>query len=125
MKLYNLLLFEEFYSQVQNTTMPIATAYKLSKLKTIFNSDIEFYQTELQKIFMDCVERDADGQYKISDDGQNYVLKPDKIQEFQTRYSELRAVEVEMDENLKLELDELGSSNMTPKQLENIVCFLK
>lgn len=128
MYLYNTLSFSEFYNSISSNKIDITLAYKINKIINAISKDLDFYQTELQKIFEDCVEKDENNNFKMTQDNQNYIIKKDKEKEFKQRYLDLKMIPVVLDDNLKLDLDDLiklEKMEITPQELLLIQDFLK
>lgn len=124
MKLFNIIAFNDFYASIAQEEMNITVAYKLNRIIEATSKDMNFYNTELQKIFEDDVEKEGD-QYKTTEDGMNFVLKPGKAQDFEKRFAELRQIEVDFNESYKIDIETLENFNITPLQLGQIQDFIK
>lgn len=126
MKLYNIIAFNDFYLQNSDKQMNIKTSYALNNILVKCNTDIEFYNNELQKIFDDCVEKTEDGKYKMTDDDENFIVKTNKINEFEERYNDLRQLDInDLSDNDKIDLELLEDLNISPAQLLQIQGFIK
>lgn len=123
--MYEIVAFNDFYTNhIAKQQVSMTVAYKINKIVQATKTDLEFYQTELVKIFDDCVEQE-DGKYKLSEDGQNFVIKKDKISEFEERFTNLRNFEVEFNEDLRLEVEAFEGLEVSPQEILNITNFLK
>ena len=124
MKMKNAMDFIYFYESIANENMPIDLAYKLMKIVNNLQQDRDFYTTELNKIFEDCVVKEDD-KFKLAPDKQQFVLKDGKKDEFEKRANELQDIEVKFDERLKLDIQDFKGVSISPKNLTSIQEFFK
>lgn len=125
MQLYQVIAFNDFYKTISSTSMNITLAYKLNKIIDSIDKDINFYQVELKKIFEDCVEKNENGQFKMTEDNQNFIIKENKIEEFEQRFNDLTKIEVPFNEEYKIDMSLLENIDITPAQLMQIQDFIK
>lgn len=125
MKMYEIVAFNDFYiNHISKQQISISVAYKVNKIMQAIKTDLEFYQSELQKIFDDCVEQE-NGQYKRTEDQKNFIIKEGSIEEFEQRYTDLQQFEVTFDDDLKLDVDAFEGLEVSPQEILNITNFLK
>lgn len=123
--MYEIVAFNDFYiNHISKQQISISVAYKVNKIMQAIKTDLEFYQSELQKIFDDCVEQE-NGQYKRTEDQKNFIIKEGSIEEFEQRYTDLQQFEVTFDDDLKLDVDAFEGLEVSPQEILNITNFLK
>lgn len=104
--------------------LPIKLSYKIMKLLVSLEVELEFYKKQIQEILKDCAVIKEDGQLSMSEDGSTIDLKPEKIQEFETRKNELFGMEVEVTD-FQFTLEELEHLSLTPKDMYALENFIK
>lgn len=123
--MYEIVAFNDFYiNHISQQQISISVAYKVNKIMQAIKTDLEFYQSELQKIFDDCVEQE-NGLYKRTEDQKNFIIKADSIEEFEQRYTDLQQFEVTFDDDLKLDVEAFEGLEVSPQEILNITNFLK
>lgn len=96
--------------------LPIKLSYKLMKILSELEPELQFYQTKLQELIDSCAEKNADGSIVYTDNNESIKLIPEKSQEFTTQYNELFNMEIEIND-FNFTLDELENLELTPKEL--------
>jgi len=110
MKLIDVQSVDMLYSKLGNRSgMPIKTTYKVLKLFEGIKKDVEFYKEELQKIVDEYAERNEDGEFVYTENGQGVKIKEGKLDECTEKLDALAEVEVEVP-NIKFKIDELPDS---------------
>ncbi len=86
--------------QIKNIFKPdmkfkdIQVGYKVMKFLKSIENDIIFYDTKLTEIAQECAEKEGD-KIKTTENG-NLILAKDKIQEWESRVSDLANIEIEV-----------------------------
>lgn len=124
MKISNLLSFPAFYAATKNEKLPLKTAYKLSKLNTAIESELEFYRSKLQEIIGECGELDENGHPIPTNDGQGLKIKAGMEQECMTRINELAAIDVNLPE-MTFSLDDFGNMELSAEEIAAILPFVE
>ena len=99
--------------------LPIKLSYKIMKILSDLESELQFYRTQLQELLQECAQMDEEGNLKFTEDGENFLLKTDKIEEFHNRYDELTNMDIELEDRF-FTLKELENLELTPQDLYNI-----
>ena len=81
----DILGFNSNSQKLFSEKMPLACAYKLSKIQKILADEIEFYQKKYLEIIEEYGKKDENGKLMYSNDGQVVLLKEDKISEAQSK----------------------------------------
>lgn len=112
------------FQGANNKKMPIRTAYKMAKLITKLESDVNFYRTKFSEILDEYCLRDDNGNYVMVDDGLAYKIQEGREQECQSRISELDNLQIELPD-IKFTLDELDYLSLTPEEVREIMVFIE
>ena len=99
-------LFDVFSKLKSAKTLPIRTAYKLSKLLKVLESDHDFYVTNLNELIQTYAERNEDGAPALTEDGNGIRIRKDSLDEFESKINALWTIETTMPD-LKFSLEEL------------------
>lgn len=112
---------EEFFTEA---SLPLKGAYKINKIRKALDKEGEFYSTKFQEIVNTYAKKDENGNLVFSDDGEQIIIQPDKIDECNEALSELQKLEVEID-NYNLTIEDLGENlECTPDELDALMPFL-
>ena len=123
MKIYSTIDFIPFYNKVKEQPMPAKTAYRLAKIYQAVQNDFTFYQDHLSKILHKYGELDEKGDLIPIDDGKGIKLKPGVQDDCLAEIQELQDIESEIHFE-PIPIDELKDTELTPKDLEEIMEFL-
>ena len=124
-----MILFNEAYqihtvlSVFTEQKLPIKLSYKIMKILSSLEPEITFYRTRLQEVIDECAVKTENGEYVFTDNGENIQIQPDKVEEFNTRYTELQEMDIEI-EDFKFTLDELEILELSPKDLFALQPFI-
>jgi len=121
-KLINIMEINSIFSKYYNSKLPIKTSFKIMKFSQSVEKEVEFFKNKLAEIVDQTAEKDADGRLKQING--EYILIPEKIDDFNQQYNELQEIEVEI-EDLKFSLNELESLELTPQELYTIQDFIE
>lgn len=112
---------EEFFTEA---SLPLKGAYKINKIRKALEKEGEFYSTKFQEIVNTYAKKDENGNLVFSDDGEQIIIQPGKIDECNDALSELQKLEVEID-NYNLTIEDLGENlECTPDELDALMPFL-
>lgn len=113
--------FKEAAVTFKERALPLQGAYKLMKISNVLDKDMEFYQTKFQEIIDTYGEKDEDGNYKFSDDGNQIIIKDGKVDECNKALQDLLDMQVTFD-NLDFTIENLGDDvECTPEELEGLM----
>jgi hypothetical protein len=116
--IYNVL------SKFNDQKLPIRLSYKIMKIVSGLETELDFYKRELQNIIQDCGEHDEEGNLIYTDDNQNIKLQQDKVEEFNERYFELINMDIDF-KQFNFKLAELENLELTPKDLYILNNFIE
>lgn len=123
MKINEALTFRSLYFRLKDEPLNIKLAYKLNKLNLRTLSEVEFYETSLQKILKECAQIDENGNLKATEDGTGILIKPEYLEECHSKINELESIEFEAD--IKFTLDELEELKITPAELSCLINLIE
>lgn len=123
MKMFEILELQSLYNSILNVKLPIKTAYKFARLMKRAESEIEFYQTKFQEIIAEYGEKDENGQYKLTEDGQSIVISTGKERECNRKIMELRDLDVEIG-NISFTFDEMEKLEGLNVSISELACIM-
>lgn len=106
-----------------NKTLPLKGAFKLNRIKKDVEKDFSFYQDKFREILEKYAERDENGEIKLSEDGEQIIIKDGEFEKCTEELQNLNNMEVEID-NYDFNIDELGDIDCTPEDLEVLMPIL-
>lgn len=123
MKMYEVLGLQNFYTSVQDKKMPIKTTYKLSRLASKVEKEIEFYSKEFAKI-VDTYAQKENGELVYSEDMTSIKIIPGKEDECSEKIYELKEIEVDLGD-FSFSLEEFEDLDLTLAEMSSILPFIK
>lgn len=123
-KISEIIDLREIADELRGKTLPLPGAYKLTKIINNLEKDFNFYSEKFQEIVATYAQKNEDGSYKFSEDGEQILIQTDKIDECNQKLEELLDLEVTLD-NLDFSIENLGENfECTPNDLEKLMPFL-
>ena len=123
MKMYEVLVLQNFYTSVQDKKMPIKTTYKLSRLANRVEKEIEFYSKEFAKI-VDAYALKENGKFVYSEDMTSIKIIPGKEDECNDKIMELKDLEVDLS-GFEFSLEEFENLELTLAEMSSILPLVK
>lgn len=123
MKMYEVLMLQNFYASVQDKKMPIKTAYKLSRLARRAEEEVQFYQKEYTRIIDEYAQKE-NGQLVFSEDMTSIKIIPGKEEECTAKIIELKELEIDMS-NFEFTISELENLELTLGEMDAILSLIK
>ena len=123
MKMYEVLALQNFYTSVQDKKMPIKTTYKLSRLASRVEKEIEFYSKEFAKI-VDVYALKENGELVYSEDMTSIKIIPGKEAECSDKIMELKDLEVDLS-GFEFSLEEFENLELTLAEMSSILPLVK
>lgn len=116
MRIQKIFAMEEAIKNLKSKKLPIKTAYQLLKLAEFVTTETDNYRNLFHQILDEYAEKNEDGSFVFSEDGENVILKKDYIKEANEKVSELNQLEVDIPytfdlrefENLEISLEDLA-----------------
>lgn len=124
MKMYEILELSNLYNSIKDTKMPIKTTYKFSRLMRRAEQELNFYSEEFGKIIETYAKTDENGNYCFSPDGQSIEIIDGKSVECNTKITELRNLEVDIND-IKFSLDEIDCLNISITELSCLMSLIE
>lgn len=124
MKMYEVLDLQSLYKSIANTKLPLKTTYKLARLMKRTEEELAFYQQKFNEIIEEFGEKEENGQYKITADGQSIAIIPGKETECNNKLIELRNLDVSI-EDIKFSVAELESLNVSINEISCLISLIE
>ena len=124
LKMYEIVDFPSFFEKVRNQKLSFKTSYRLTILAGEIEKHINFYQENFRNLLNTYGKKDENGNIMPTADGQGIMLIEETIPEFNTKYNELRMLDVELPE-VSFGVDEFGDTELTPMEVYTIKPFIK
>ena len=106
------------------TSLPLKVAYKLNKIRKAVDKEADFYAEKFQEIVDTYAKKDESGELVFSEDNEQILIQPDKVEECNQKLTELQNLETQI-ENYGLKIDDFGDDmQCTPDELEILMPFL-
>ena len=115
------LALQPVYDLIKKKTLPIKTAYKLSRLFKVIDNEARFYTEQLNTIIEQYALRDENGDKVTTNEGNSIQIAPDYVELTSQKINELLSLDVELPD-LLFSLDELDSLGLT---MEEVNAFFK
>ncbi len=104
--------------------LPLPVAYKLNKLNSATEKEVEFYQEKFNEIVQQYAKKDENGNLVFSEDGEQIMIQDDKIAECNQALEELLDLEVEVN-TYDLSIENFGDNiECTAEEIAAITPFL-
>ena len=110
------LALQPVYDLIKKKTLPIKTAYKLSRLFKVIDSEARFYTEQLNTIIEQYALRDENGDKVTTNEGNSIQIAPEYIDSTSQKINELLSLDVELPD-LMFSLDELDSLGLTMEEV--------
>lgn len=123
MKMYEVLELQNLYNSISNIKLPLKTTYKFTRLMKRAEEEIAFYQEKFREIVEEYGVKE-NGQYKLTPDGQSIAIIPGKEVECNTRLTELRNLDVQID-NIKFTIEELEGIDVSISELTCLMSLIE
>ena len=125
MKLSEAFQILEIRNNLINQKLPIKTSYKLTRFFSELESEAKFFNETLQKIINEYGERDKNGDFVLTEDGQGIKIQKDKDKECMDKISELNSLEANLTYIPEFTLDELEPLELEMKYINLLLPFIK
>ena len=123
-KIQQILNFSQFYAIASTNSLPIKTAYKLSRLSKSIAQEVEFYQTELNKIITKYALKDEQGNLTLTEDKKGFRVDPEFQSQCANELNELSNLDIELPD-ISFDIDEFDSISLNQQEILGIIPFIK
>ena len=120
MKLFQVIALIHLYEEIKDCPLPIRTTYKFAMLMQKVQPQIDFYNSEFNKIVDTYAQKDENGDFIFSKDNTAIAIIEGKEEECNSKITELQNLEVDMDE-IKFTLDELDGLSLSIEQINMLM----
>jgi hypothetical protein len=126
LRMFEILGIGHIAPMLKSKKLPIKTAHSLTKIMMAANPELEFYQTEFQKIINQYGMKNDKGELIFADESKNSVkIQPGKEAECQKATNELLNLEVELNVDAKLKLEDFGNLEISVDDLMPLMPFIE
>ena len=119
----SILNYPQFQVITTSIKLPIKTAYKISRLSKAIDQEITFYQTKFREIVEEYCQKDENGNYVPTVDGQGFQIISGKEAECNQAMIDLHSLEVELPD-ITFAIDEFDGMELTVNDLSGIMPFI-
>lgn len=125
LQMYQVLGYLTCYDSLQDQKIEIGLAYKLTKIANALYDDKNFYDNKVAEIILKYGERDDKGDLVPLDNNDGYKIEKGKLAECQKEMGELLNLEINTQFDSDLEIEQLGSLDISMKELKCLMPFIK
>lgn len=125
LKLSEIKGYSTVYQNFSKQPFELKLAYRLSKLKSIMQQDIDFYDKRFAEIINNYAEKDADGKIVYLDGGQSIKIQQDKIVQCNEEIAALNNLEIEIPDFKKFSLEDLQFIHLSASDMEKLLPFIE
>lgn len=87
-------------------------------------NDLQFHAEEERKLLEVYAQKDENGTYKLTENQNGVLILPDKLEEFQQKYTDLLSVEYD-NYNFQFTCEELEGLGLTFQEFQAFLPFIK
>lgn len=125
MKMSILLQLNQLKSKIINNTMPIKTTYKFTRLFKEIDENVEFFNKTLSDLLDNYGQKDENGKYILTEDGNGVKIKEDKYNECLEKINELNALEANLIYQPIFKIEELENLELSINELDSLMPFIE
>lgn len=125
MKLAETFNFLQLRNKIIDKKIPVKTLYKFTRFFNQLESEGKFFNETLQSIIDTYGQRDENGEFILTDNGQGIKIKEDKSNECMKKINELNEIEVQLSYIPKFTLDELEGLELDFKEMELLIPYIE
>ena len=120
----HILSIKPILQEAARIPMPARDSYHLMRVLKVLDKEYETIETTQRNLIERCAERDENGNYIPTDDGNGIKLKADMIAEYHSELTNLVQTEIELDIK-KLPWSIFEEQKITPIQMNLLADFLE
>ena len=115
-----ILALNEQKKAFEKLSLPIKTSYKLTKLFSSIDQEIDFYTNKMKEIITAYSQKDENGAPIWSEDGTYIKVIPEKMTECQSEVLQLNTLEI-TPPDISFSIEDFGEVNLSPENLQVIL----
>ena len=125
MKITTLAAARNTLSTLKDLNIAPHLAYQITKFLIKSQDEEEFYNNRLRALFDECAQKNEDGTFITTDDGQGIKLQLNLIEKFNKSYEELINTEIEAPD-IKFALSEITKelTSISVNQMMTLMDFI-
>lgn len=124
MKLVEVFDFLNLRNKIIDKKLPIKTSYKLTRFFNQLEEEAKFFNETLQKIIDEYGQKDENGNFIFTDNGQGVKIKEDKYNECMEKIEELNGIEVKLNYIPSFTLEELEGLDLEMKYINLLMPYI-
>ena len=124
LKMYEVINFPSFYEKVKSQKLPFKTSYHLTLLAQEIEKHTVFYQEQFRELLNTYGQKNEDGTFVMTDDGQGVRLVEETMNEAYEKIAELRQLDVELPD-VKLDIDQFNNVEMSSEEMVTFMPFFR
>ena len=124
MKLVEVFDFLNLRNKIIDKKLPIKTSYKLTRFFNQLEEEAKFFNETLQKIIDEYGQKDENGNFIFTDNGQGVKIKEDKYNDCMEKIEELNSIEVKLNYVPSFTLDELEGLDLEMKYINLLMPYI-
>lgn len=124
MKLVEVFDFLNLRNKIIDKKLPIKTSYKLTRFFNQLEEEAKFFNETLQKIIDEYGQKDENGNFIFTDNGQGVKIKEDKYNECMGKIEELNSIEVKLNYIPSFTLEELEGLDLEMKYINLLMPYI-
>lgn len=124
MKLVEVFDFLNLRNKIIDKKLPIKTSYKLTRFFNQLEEEAKFFNETLQKIIDEYGQKDENGNFIFTDNGQGVKIKEDKYNECMEKIEELNSIEVKLNYIPSFTLEELEGLDLEMKYINLLMPYI-
>lgn len=124
MKLVEVFDFLNLRNKIIDKKLPIKTSYKLTRFFNQLEEEAKFFNETLQKIIDEYGQKDENGNFIFTDNGQGVKIKEDKYNDCMGKIEELNSIEVKLNYTPSFTLEELEGLDLEMKYINLLMPYI-
>lgn len=123
-KMYEILRMKDIFQRLLDRKMPVRLAYKMNNFTLAIDKELGFYHQELNKILQEYAQKDERGEFLLSEDREQVLIKPEYTETVRDKIVELESLDIDFPDK-KITLDELDRFDFTIAELNALMPILE
>ena len=116
--------FRALLDKIKTNAFSVKTSYKLSRLSNKILQELNFYDQKMREIILEFSQKDENNSPKFSENEQNILIMPEKIDECRKQIYELENLDIEVP-NIKFKIEEFEGLALSMTELNPLMPFIE
>ena len=122
--MYEAVEFRVLLDKIKTNAFSVKTSYKLSRLSNKILQELNFYDQKMREIILEFSQKDENNSPKFSENEQNILIIPEKIDECRKQIYELENLDIEVP-NIKFKIEEFEGLALSMTELNPLMPFIE